>query len=84
MQPPEGDLFHLSGEYVEVAAPFRWDPPDPDDRETVATMSFQDLGDSTRLTVVQGVFATEERRALHEEGWTESLERLEELLAPGT
>ena len=38
MQPPEGELFHLVGEYVEVSPPsrlaytFRWEPPDPDDR----------------------------------------------------
>ena len=42
MQPPEGELFHLAGEYLEVQPPtrlaytFRWEPPDPDDRETVA------------------------------------------------
>jgi hypothetical protein len=29
----------------------------------------------------QGVFATEEQRALHEQGWTESFERLQELLS---
>jgi uncharacterized protein YndB with AHSA1/START domain len=89
MQPPDGDLFHLSGEYLEVDPPallvytFRWEPPDPDDRDTVVAMSFQDQGSSTELVVVQGVFATEERRELHEGGWTESLERLEELLATG-
>jgi uncharacterized protein YndB with AHSA1/START domain len=44
MQPPEGELFHLAGEYVEVepasglAYTFRWEPPDPDDRETVARL----------------------------------------------
>jgi hypothetical protein len=32
------------------------------------------------LTVDQGAFATEERRALHEQGWTESLERLRALI----
>ena len=42
MQPPDGDLFHLSGEFWEVDPParlaftFRWEPPDPDDRETQA------------------------------------------------
>jgi hypothetical protein len=29
----------------------------------------------------QGAFATEERRALHEQGWTESLQRLQELMS---
>ena len=40
MQPPEGDVFFLSGEFRDVepdarlAYTFRWEPPDPDDRET--------------------------------------------------
>ena len=86
MQPPEGELFHLSGEFREVepvtrlAYTFRWEEPVPDDRETVVTLSFGDMGEATRLTVDQGVFATEERRSLHEEGWTETVDRLEELL----
>jgi uncharacterized protein YndB with AHSA1/START domain len=35
MEPPEGEPFHLSGEYLEVQPPsrlantFRWEPPDP-------------------------------------------------------
>ena len=86
MQPPEGTAFWLSGEYRAVDArsrlayTFRWDPPDPDDRETVVVVSFRDLGDSTVLTVDQGDFATEERRALHIQGWSESIDRLEVLL----
>jgi uncharacterized protein YndB with AHSA1/START domain len=87
MQPPEGELFHLSGEFCDIDAParlaytFRWEEPTPDDRETVVTLSLRDLGRSTALSVDQGAFATEERRALHERGWTESLERLEELIS---
>src|SRR5215207_9681228 len=44
MQRPDGDLFYLSGAFLEVDPPadltytFRWDPPDPDDRETVAPL----------------------------------------------
>jgi uncharacterized protein YndB with AHSA1/START domain len=76
MQPPDGELFNLSGEFREVEAPsrlaysFRWDPPHPDDRETLVTLSLEDRG---------GV-ATKERYALHEAGWTESFERLETLM----
>jgi uncharacterized protein YndB with AHSA1/START domain len=87
MQPAEGEMFHLSGEYREVEPPdrlvytFLWEPADPDDRETMVTMTFGDLGDSTELSVRQEGFATEGRRLLHEEGWTESLDRLEELLS---
>jgi uncharacterized protein YndB with AHSA1/START domain len=86
MQPPDGDLFHLSGEFREVEPParlaytFRWDPPDPDDRETVVTLSLEDRGEETELRLTQGEFATEERYALHEAGWTESFERLEQVL----
>ena len=82
MQPPEGELFHLHGEFTEVDPPSRlaytfvWDPPDPDDRETVVALSLTDRGDETELTFVQGEFATEERRSLHENGWTDSLDKL--------
>jgi uncharacterized protein YndB with AHSA1/START domain len=88
MRPPEGELFHLVGEYVEVAPPerlsrtFRWEPPDPEDRETVATLSLHDIdGRSTELRLTQGDFATQRRQALHEEGWTQSLDKLEALMS---
>ena len=87
MQPPDGDRFVLSGEFREVdhdsrlAYTFRWEPPDPDDRETVVVVSLQDRGGSTALAVDQEPFATEARRALHEQGWNESLDRLEELIS---
>jgi uncharacterized protein YndB with AHSA1/START domain len=87
MQPPDGDLFHLSGEFREVEPParlsytFRWDPPDPDDRETVVAISLRDMGGETEMIVDQGVFATEERLALHEQGWTDGLDRLQELIS---
>jgi uncharacterized protein YndB with AHSA1/START domain len=87
MQPPEGDLFHLTGEFREVDPPSRlaytfvWEPPDPDDRETLVTLSFREVEGSTEVSFTQGVFATEQRRALHEQGWMESFERLQELLS---
>jgi uncharacterized protein YndB with AHSA1/START domain len=86
MQPPDAAAFHLRGEYQEVDPPhglvftFEWEEPDPDDRETVAALSFLDHPVGTRVVLDQGPFATEARRALHEQGWTESLERLEGLL----
>lgn len=86
MQPPEGDAFVLSGELREVDPPtrlsytFRYDNPDPDDRETIVTFSLGDHGDSTEVTVDQGPFITEARRALHEAGWAETLDRLERLV----
>jgi uncharacterized protein YndB with AHSA1/START domain len=86
MQPPDGELFFLFGEFREVDPParltytFRWDPPHADDRETIATVSLEERGDETGILVTQGPFATEARRALHKAGWTQSLERLEQLL----
>ena len=85
MQPHDADAFVLFGEFREIdpgvrlAHTFRYEPPDPDDRDTVVVLSFRDLGEATALTVEQGTFATEARRALHEQGWTDSLDRLEEL-----
>jgi uncharacterized protein YndB with AHSA1/START domain len=87
MQPPEGEAFGLSGEFREVGPPhrlaftFRWDDPDPDDVETVADLSFADRGESTEVVLKQGPFKTEARLELHRGGWTDSFDKLEELLA---
>jgi uncharacterized protein YndB with AHSA1/START domain len=88
MQPPEGDAFHLSGEFLEVDQParlaytFGWDEPAPDDRATVVTLSLSAVGGSTELSLRQGEFATDERLALHRRGWTDSLDKLMTLLDP--
>jgi uncharacterized protein YndB with AHSA1/START domain len=82
MQPPEGELFHLVGEYVEVSPPsrlaytFRWEPPDPDDQETLARLTLRERGGATEIELTHGPFATEARRDLHEAGWSDTLARL--------
>jgi uncharacterized protein YndB with AHSA1/START domain len=87
MQPPAGDLFHLAGTFVAVDPPARlaftfvWEPPDPDDVETTAELTLREHGDGTELALVQGAFKTGARLELHHAGWTESLDRLERLLA---
>jgi uncharacterized protein YndB with AHSA1/START domain len=87
MQPPGGEALTLSGEFREVEPPtrlvytFRWDPPDPDDRETIAAVSFRDLGAATQLVVHQGSFATDARLAVHQRGWSETLDRLHQLMS---
>lgn len=86
MQPPDGEAFHLSGAYSVVEPPqslvytFEWEEPDPDDQETVVKLSFLDDREGTRLVLDQGPFATEARYALHEAGWTETLDRLVQFL----
>ena len=87
MQPPEGELFHLAGEYLDVQPPsrlaytFRWEPPDPDDRETVARLALRACNGATEVALTQGPFATDARRELHEAGWTDTFTRLASHLA---
>ncbi|HET9737508.1 MAG TPA: SRPBCC domain-containing protein [Solirubrobacteraceae bacterium] len=84
MQPPDGDPFYLTGEFREVDPPgrlaytFSWEDPDPDDRETLVELSFRDLGESTEVVITQGPFNTAARRELHRNGWTDSLDKLEQ------
>jgi uncharacterized protein YndB with AHSA1/START domain len=86
MQPPEGDPFFLAGEFRAVDPPhrlaftFRWEEPDPDDVENVVELGFRGTDETTELSVRQGPFTTEARRALHREGWTDSLDKLEALV----
>ena len=86
MTPPDGEPFHLSGEFLEIDPPwrlvytFRWEEPAPDDRETVVDLSLGSAGKGTRLVLSQGPFLTEERLALHRNGWTESFEKLQAVL----
>ncbi len=87
MQPPEGEPFHLGGEFREVAPPARlvytfiYEDPDPDDVETLVTLSFRDLGESTDVALTHGPFKTAARRALHQQGWTDSFDKLERLVS---
>jgi uncharacterized protein YndB with AHSA1/START domain len=87
MQPPDGDPFHLVGEFRVVDPParlqftFAWEDPDPDDVETLADLAFRDRGGVTEVVLTQGPFRTEPRRELHRGGWTDSFDRLERYLA---
>ena len=86
MSPPEGEPFHLSGEFLEIDPPwrlvytFRWEEPAPDDQETVVDLSLGSDGKGTRVVLSQGPFRNEERLDLHRIGWTESFEKLRAVL----
>jgi uncharacterized protein YndB with AHSA1/START domain len=62
MQPADGDPFYITGEFREVDPPARlvytfvYEDPDPDDVETLAELSFRDLGESTEVVFTQGPF----------------------------
>jgi uncharacterized protein YndB with AHSA1/START domain len=85
MQPPAGEVFHLHGEFRAFNPPgrlaytFIWEPPDPDDVETLVDLSFRDLDGSTAVSLKQGTFKTEARRVLHRDGWADSFDKLEAL-----
>jgi uncharacterized protein YndB with AHSA1/START domain len=87
MQPPAGESFQLTGTFRVVERPsrlafsFEWEPADPDDVETVARLSFEAIDETTEVRLTQGPFKTEERRALHRDGWTESFGKLSELVS---
>lgn len=82
MKPPDGEPFHLSGEFLEIDSPrrlaytFHWEEPAPDDRESVVEISLWSAGDGTRVALSQGPFLSEERLDLHRNGWIESFEKL--------
>ena len=86
MKPPGGEPFHLSGTFLAVDPPgrlvytFNWDEPAADDRETLVTLTLDAHDGGTRLSLSQGRFATEERLVLHRDGWTDSFEKLREVL----
>ena len=71
---------HWRGVYREVKPPerlvFTW-PAGPD---SMVTLTFEDLGGKTRLTLRHGVFETVEARDRHEHGWNSSLDCLAEYL----
>lgn len=89
MQPPDGEAFHLSGEFLEVEPPhrlaytFAWEEPEPDDRETIVVLTLEAVEAGTELTLAQGGFATQARLALHRDGWSDSVAKLRDLVAPG-
>src|SRR6478752_8611218 len=55
MQPPDGDVFHIRGTFRSVEPPrrlvftFTYEEPDPDDEETLVTLSFDTTGTDTRV-----------------------------------
>src|SRR5436190_19365873 len=59
MQPPDGDPFSVHGVFRTVHPParlaftFAWDPPTPDDVETLVDLSFDGDGDSSAVSLWQ-------------------------------
>jgi uncharacterized protein YndB with AHSA1/START domain len=66
-----------------LAYTFVWEPPDPEDVEMLPELSFGELGGSTEVALSLGPFESEARRQLHFDGWTDSLDRLEQVTRIG-
>jgi uncharacterized protein YndB with AHSA1/START domain len=87
LQPPQGDVFHISGQVSRADLPTRleftfvYEEPSPDDVETHVELSLVDVGGSTELHLTHGAFKTEDRRALHDKGWSDSFDKLARVVA---
>ena len=85
MQPPDGEVFHLSEFWevdpaVRLSYTFRLDEPDPDDQESVVTLTLRDLGDGPNGPRLE--HRSDRRTACaHEQGGTDSFERLGQVVS---
>lgn len=90
MRSPEGTDHRKRGVYREIVAPerivftFAWEASDGRlGPELLVTITLEDLGSRTRLTLHQGGFDTVEWRDSHVAGWTSCLERFAEYMITG-
>jgi uncharacterized protein YndB with AHSA1/START domain len=88
MLQPTGNRVVCSGVYRlldrprRVAMTWAWTQPDGQrGHETVVDVSFEKVERGTRMTLVQKTFANAEQEALHNQGWTSSLDKLEGMFA---
>ena len=88
MQAPDGALYTKRGVYREVVAPerlvFTYVNQAADgtlERETLVTVTFEEEGARTRLTLHHTGFNSVGSRDAHEGGWSSCMERFAEYLA---
>ena len=88
MRTPEGHDLGLGGEYREIVPLKRlvmthvWDDETgKPGHVTTVTVTFEALGQRTKVTLVQTGFASDESRDGHAGGWGECLDTLAEHLA---
>jgi uncharacterized protein YndB with AHSA1/START domain len=88
MRAPEGTLHTKRGIYREIVAPerlvFTYVNEETDGTlgaENLVTVTFEEHGPKTKLTLHQTGFDTASSRDAHEGGWTSCLERFAEYLA---
>jgi uncharacterized protein YndB with AHSA1/START domain len=89
MRSPEGTERWKRGVYREIVEPerivftFTWENPDNTvpHHELLTTVTFDEVGSKTRLTLRQGPFIDARHSDSHGVGWHSTFERLAEYLA---
>lgn len=80
----EGEVLPHSGEYLEIKPPerlvFTWSSHVA--QSSRVTVELIDHGETTEVWLTHELLETEEKRALHSNGWTAALDNLEQLLVP--
>lgn len=76
-------IFKHFGEYLEIVPPerlvFTWNSATV--QNTRVTVELRSVGEGTEVTILHELFATEQDRQAHTEGWEVCLEQLATLLA---
>jgi uncharacterized protein YndB with AHSA1/START domain len=85
MRSPDGGEMRLVGVYREVDPPrklvYTWNwETSPELGETLVTVEFVERGRATEVVLTHELFPTEAARALHEQGWRGSLDKLADVL----
>jgi len=86
MKSPEGDGPRVTGSYREIEAPsrlvytWRWEGGGPDERESLVTVEFHDLGGRTEVQLSHSGFFTDDASARHGRGWGRAIEELRAFL----
>jgi uncharacterized protein YndB with AHSA1/START domain len=85
MRSPDGEDHWKRGVYQEIVPPervvftFAWeDANGRPGHELLTTVTFEEVGAKTRLTLRQRLFETVDNRCSHVMGWTSCLERFAE------
>jgi uncharacterized protein YndB with AHSA1/START domain len=89
MRGPEGDDHYSQGVFREIREPERivmagcWADAagNPTSKETIMTVTFEDLDGKTKLTLHQAFFESVTSRDAHNSGWNSSFDCLAEYVA---
>ncbi len=88
MHATDGETHDVGGHYREVVRPhrlvFTWAWASTPDRESLVSVDLRADGDATLLTLTHERFADREATEGHAEGWAGSMDKLAEVLQPGT